>query len=85
MGSVNRVSCESGYTSTVMVGGNRETFHEKSVFPFYCKNCGIVSVNVHGGKTKRIKMLNTQILEHFLLPKKQSVLRKKVVKKKKKC
>ena len=72
MGSVNRVSCECGYTSTVMVGGNRETIHEKSVFPFYCKTCGIVSVNVHGGKTKRIKMLNTQILENFLLLTKQS-------------
>ena len=73
MGSVNRVSCECGYTSKVMVGGgNRETFHEKSVFPFYCKNCGILSVNVHGGKTKRIKMLNTQILENSLLPTKQS-------------
>ena len=52
MGSVNRVSCECGYTSTVRVGGNRATHNEHSVFPFYCKNCGIVSVNVHGNTTE---------------------------------
>ena len=52
MGSVNRVSCECGYTSTVRVGGNRTTHNEHSVFPFYCKNCGIVSVNIHGTTTE---------------------------------
>lgn len=45
MGSVNRVSCECGYSSTVRVGGNRETYLTDSSFPFYCEKCGLVDVN----------------------------------------
>lgn len=52
MGSVNRVSCECGYTSTVRVGGGMKSHNENSVFPFYCKNCGIVSVNIHGNTSE---------------------------------
>ncbi len=52
MGSINRVSCECGYTSTVRVGGGMKTHNEHSVFPFYCKNCGIVEVNIHGNTSE---------------------------------
>jgi hypothetical protein len=48
MGSINSVSCECGFRSTVRVGGKIATHHQDSAFPFYCKNCGIVSVNIHG-------------------------------------
>jgi hypothetical protein len=47
MGSINSVSCECGFRSTVRVGGNMATHHQDSAFPFYCKNCGIVGVNIH--------------------------------------
>lgn len=52
MGSVNRVSCECGFSSTVLIGGNILTYEKDSSFPFYCKNCGIVSVNIHGNTTE---------------------------------
>lgn len=48
MGSINRASCECGFSTTVRVGGNMRTHHENSSFPFYCKKCGIVDVNIHG-------------------------------------
>lgn len=32
----------------ITVGGNRETYRTDSVFPFYCRQCGVVDVNVTG-------------------------------------
>jgi len=46
MGSINRVSCECGFNTTVRVGGNRETYLKDSSFPFYCEKCGLVDVNI---------------------------------------
>ena len=46
MGDVRNAHCDCGFQSAVRVGGGRATFREKSSFPFYCKNCGLVDVNV---------------------------------------
>ena len=46
MGSVHHAECSCGYSRDVTVGGGRHTFREKSLFPFYCKNCGLVEVNI---------------------------------------
>ena len=46
MGSINRVSCECGFRTTVRVGGNLETHHKDASFPFYCEKCGLVDVNI---------------------------------------
>ena len=46
MGSVHHAECKCGYSKDVTVGGSRHTFREKSLFPFYCKNCGLVEVNI---------------------------------------
>lgn len=46
MGSVHRAYCECGFSEDVTVGGGRHTFLNDSSFPFYCRACGLVSVNV---------------------------------------
>lgn len=48
MGSHHRATCPCGFESSVRVGGNRATFLEKSYFPFYCKDHGLISVNYRG-------------------------------------
>lgn len=46
MGSQHKAHCPCGYENTVYVGGVRRTFLEKSKYPHYCNNCGMVEVNV---------------------------------------
>jgi RNA polymerase subunit RPABC4/transcription elongation factor Spt4 len=46
MGSFHSTSCKCGRKSSVIVGGGMLNFKEDSKFPFYCKKCGLVSVNV---------------------------------------
>lgn len=46
MGSKHTASCECGFSTEVSVGGSRSSFTTHSYFPFLCKQCGIVSVNV---------------------------------------
>ncbi len=46
MGSVYEVSCRCGFQAEVTVGGARDWFHDTSYFPFHCKSCGLVQVNV---------------------------------------
>ena len=45
MGTVHLAYCECGYKTSVFVGGRRQSFNTKSVFPYYCKKCGLVEVN----------------------------------------
>lgn len=45
MGAVHSAFCKCGFTKEVTVGGSRQTFRSNSLFPFHCKNCGIVEVN----------------------------------------
>ena len=46
MGSRHIASCPCGYSTSVPVGGTMSTFATYSSFPYYCKNCGLVNVNV---------------------------------------
>jgi hypothetical protein len=46
MGSVHTAACDCGFLSDVTVGGGRHTFLERSLFPFFCHQCGLVEVNV---------------------------------------
>jgi len=46
MGSKHQASCECGYSKEIVVGGSRSSFTTHSYFPYYCKNCGVVDVNV---------------------------------------
>ena len=50
MASLHSAYCKCGFDSSVFVGGNRETFLSLSFFPFYCKSCGLVTVNIHADK-----------------------------------
>lgn len=45
MGAVHSAFCNCGFTKEITVGGSRQTFRSNSLFPFHCKNCGIVEVN----------------------------------------
>jgi hypothetical protein len=46
MGSVYQAYCDCGFREDVTVGGTRSSFLEQSSFPFYCRQCGLVSVNI---------------------------------------
>lgn len=46
MGSVHRAFCDCGFSKDVTIGGGRHTFLEDASFPFYCKACGLVSLNI---------------------------------------
>jgi RNA polymerase subunit RPABC4/transcription elongation factor Spt4 len=39
-------NCECGFRKEISVGGLMSTFNEISEFPFFCKSCGLVSVNI---------------------------------------
>lgn len=46
MGSIHGTRCKCGYKSSVTVGGGRNDFLNDSKFPFYCKKCGLISINI---------------------------------------
>ena len=46
MGSTHRAHCKCGLETEATVGGSKAKFLEKSYFPYYCGECGIVSVNI---------------------------------------
>jgi hypothetical protein len=46
MGSVHKAFCDCGFAADVTVGGTRQSFLENSGFPFFCNDCGLVSVNI---------------------------------------
>ena len=46
MGSKGQAKCSCGFSQTVNVGGGMKNFLEFSEFPFYCNQCGLVSVNI---------------------------------------
>jgi hypothetical protein len=45
MGSFHKASCPCGFETSVVVGGNRETYMKESTFPFFCEEDGLISVN----------------------------------------
>ena len=46
MANVYKASCKCDFQRSVRTGGTRKTFQTESYFPFYCKNCGLVRVNI---------------------------------------
>jgi hypothetical protein len=46
MGSIHKVSCKCGFEEDVTIGGGMKIFNQYSLFPHYCKNCGLVQVNI---------------------------------------
>jgi Zn finger protein HypA/HybF involved in hydrogenase expression len=46
MGSFHGTRCKCGRESSVTIGGGMRDYKVNSKFPFYCKECGLVSVNV---------------------------------------
>ena len=46
MGAVYKVTCPCGFQQKVRVGGNMTDYQQESVFPFFCKKCGLVEVNI---------------------------------------
>jgi hypothetical protein len=46
MGSIYKAHCGCGFATYVTVGGTRQSFLENSGFPFFCNDCGLVSVNI---------------------------------------
>ena len=46
MSTAHTANCRCGYHREFLVGGTRASFMETSLFPFYCIDCGLVSINV---------------------------------------
>ena len=46
MASVHKANCPCGYNETIATGGTMASYGEYSTFPFYCQQCGLVSVNI---------------------------------------
>ncbi len=46
MGSMVKAKCPCGFQKGVRIGGGMLTFLTESVFPHYCKRCGLVEVNI---------------------------------------
>jgi RNA polymerase subunit RPABC4/transcription elongation factor Spt4 len=46
MGRIQAAKCRCGYRTSVTTGGSMREFRQRSYFPFYCKDCGIVDVNI---------------------------------------
>ena len=46
MGATYLASCPCGYQQNVAVGGNMINYAQESFFPFFCKKCGLVEVNI---------------------------------------
>jgi len=52
MGNIRDARCPCGFRSSVKIGGGMADHRENSAFPFHCKTCGLISVNV--AKEERI-------------------------------
>ena len=46
MGSIYKAKCPCGFNHVVVVGGSRSDYQSNAKFPFYCKTCGLVDVNI---------------------------------------
>lgn len=46
MANIYKASCKCGFKRSMRTGGNRDNFQTESYFPFYCKECGLVNVNI---------------------------------------
>jgi hypothetical protein len=46
MGSIIQAQCGCGFNDVATVGAGRSNYMVESKFPFYCKTCGLVSVNI---------------------------------------
>ena len=52
MGNIRDARCACGFWSSVKIGGGMVDHRENATFPFHCKTCGLVSINV--AKEQRI-------------------------------
>lgn len=59
MGAIYEASCKCGYTNEFAVGGTRSSFAVDAAFPFYCRCCGLVRVNIAELGVKQSQQLNT--------------------------
>ena len=46
MGNIRDARCGCGFRSSVKIGGGMADHRKNSAFPFYCKTCGLISINI---------------------------------------
>ena len=46
MGKIQTAECQCGFKKMIKTGGNMHDFKVRSYFPFNCKKCGLVDVNI---------------------------------------
>jgi RNA polymerase subunit RPABC4/transcription elongation factor Spt4 len=50
MGQLVKAICNCGFIKDAPVGGGISTYKESATFPFYCRDCGLVNVNIAKGE-----------------------------------
>jgi len=61
MGQIIKVHCKCGFDSQIILGGSRNSYLEDSSYPYYCKNCGLVSANMASCRDDFDKPMNCPI------------------------
>jgi hypothetical protein len=46
MGAIYIATCHCHFQQNITVGGDQANYHRRSFFPFLCKQCGLVEVNI---------------------------------------
>lgn len=64
MGNIRKASCECGYARNITIGGSRQDYLSDSRFPFYCKKCGLVEVNVRNQKLLCSQCQSSEITQY---------------------
>lgn len=64
MGKIYEASCNCGFNKEFGIGGGRLDFQYNCPFPFYCRKCGLVSVNVYRSEFKCPKCRTRKIVPY---------------------
>lgn len=68
MASRHNVHCKCGFNKSIEVGGTMFSFTTHSYFPFYCKGCGLVNVNIARKKHVCPSCKSQQVNQYGLPP-----------------
>ena len=67
MATLHNAYCKCGFNKSIQVGGTMLSFTTHAYFPFYCKDCGLVDVNV-ARKIHKCPSCKSQQIHQYGLP-----------------
>ena len=68
MGSIYQAKCLCGFEKNIRVGGTMSDYQTHSYFPFFCKTCGLVEVNISSRKVRCPQSRIHRIVQYGLPP-----------------